>query len=410
MNVAYLSFRSIVSRPLSSFLSWLLLAFGVTVVVLILLISDQLKREISKNAQGIDLVVGAKGSPLQLILSNIFHIDFPTGNIDLKDAAEVSRSRYIEYSIPISLGDSYTGYRIVGTTRAYADLYKGMLQDGRWFEEEMQAVIGHEVAERLGLRIGDTFESQHGLDESGEGHGAHPFVVVGILAENETVINRMILTPLQSIWEVHGHEQDHEHGEDSVITVQHLGISVTSEQYTGEQITALLIKYRSPMGAVMLPRTINERANLQSASPAYETARLFNIIGVGVSVLQWLGLLIIVISGISVFVALLNSLKDRKYEIAIMRSMGATRQKIFIYILLEGLFTTLLGTLSGLVIAHLMVGFLGQKISGLNPEILYFVPAEGMVLAGSLIIGTLAALIPSIMAYRVDISKTLAKG
>ncbi|MEQ9302764.1 MAG: ABC transporter permease, partial [Marinoscillum sp.] len=207
MNLTYLSYKSILAKPLSSFLSWLLLAFGVTIVVLILLISDQLKSEISKNAKGVDLVVGAKGSPLQLILANIFHVDFPTGNIDLKEAAQVSRSRYIDYAIPLSLGDSYRGLRIVGTTQAYPELYGANLKTGHWFGDHMEVVIGAQVARDLSLAIGDTFESQHGLSEEGEAHGAHPFEVVGILTSTNTVIDKLILTGIESIWEVHGHEE-----------------------------------------------------------------------------------------------------------------------------------------------------------------------------------------------------------
>ena len=117
MNIPYLSLRSILAKPLSSFLSWLLLAFGVTVVLLILLVSKELENEISKNTKGVDLVIGAKGSPLQLILANIFHVDFPTGNINLKEAAEVSHSRYIGEVIPLSLGDSYAGSTLAIATK-----------------------------------------------------------------------------------------------------------------------------------------------------------------------------------------------------------------------------------------------------------------------------------------------------
>lgn len=410
MNIPYLSIKSIVSRPLSSFLSWLLLTFGVTVVVLILLVSTQLQDEIRKNAQGIDLVVGAKGSPLQLILANIFHIDFPTGNIDLKEAAKVSRSRYIDKTVPLSLGDSYAGFRIVGTTDAYSKLYDGKLVEGTWMVRPMDAVVGAEVAKKLQLTIGDTFESQHGLSEEGEDHGELSFVVVGVMETSNSVLDRLILTPLESVWLVHGHDEEVKPTKtDSLHEIPHLGISVTEEQFQKEQITALLISYRSPMGAVMLPRSINSQSSLQAASPAYETARLFNIIGVGVQVFNILGVLIIIISAISVFVALLNSLKDRKFDIAIMRSMGATRMQIFLHILLEGLIITLLGAISGLIIAHGTLGVVASYTDGFNPDVYKWVWEEWMVLIGCLGIGTLASVVPSILAYKTDISRTLAK-
>jgi len=410
MNIPYLSLRSILAKPLSSLLSWLLLGFGVTIVVLILLVSTQLKNEISKNAKGIDLVVGAKGSPLQLILANIFHVDFPTGNISLKKAAKVSHNRYIASAIPLSLGDSYHGYRIVGTTKAYAKMYDTRLKTGGWFGEHMEAVVGAEVAKKLQIKIGDTFESQHGLAEDGEAHGAHPFKVVGILEARNTVIDKLILTGIASVWDVHGHEEEtHDEKKDSLVTIAHLGLTVTDEQYENEDITSLLIKYRSPMGAVMLPRAINAESEFQAASPAYETARLFNIVGVGVQVLNILGIMIIMISAISVFIALLNSLKERKFDIAIMRSMGATRLQIFLHILIEGLMITFAGAISGLVVAHMVVYIVGTSVDGINPQAFYFIDQEWFVLAGCLIIGTLASVVPALLAYKTDISETLAK-
>lgn len=412
MNIVYLSYKSILAKPLSSLLSWLLLTFGVTVVVLILLISNQLKNEITKNSQGIDLVIGAKGSPLQLILANVFHVDFPTGNIGLKEAAKVTRSRYIASAIPLSLGDSYQNARIVGTTKAYSDLYGGSIAQGEWYDGPVQVVLGSEIATKLQLKLGDEFQSQHGLSEDGDSHDAHPFVVSGILSATNTVLDKLILTSIQSIWEVHGHkEEEHHHGEsDSLVEISHLGISVSQEQFDEEEITALLVKYRSPMGAVMLPRAINSESSFQAASPAFETARLFNIIGVGVQVLNLLGILIISISAISVFIALLNSLKDRKYDIAIMRSMGATRTQIFNHILIEGLLITFVGGISGLVMAHGLVYVLASSLEGINPQAFNFLNEEWFVVLGCFVIGALASVVPAIMAFKTDISKTLAKG
>jgi putative ABC transport system permease protein len=409
MSIFFLSWRSIIAKPLSSLLSWLLLTFGVLIVLLILLIANGLKSEIGKNAQGIDLVIGAKGSPLQIILCNVFHVDFPTGNISLKEAATVSRSRYIERAIPVSLGDSYRGARIVGTTQEYPGLYNAGVLKGVWFEDHMEVVLGAGAAKKLGLKVGDTFESQHGLSEDADSHGGHPFIVVGILESTGTVVDQLILTSLESIWAVHGHDE-HEELEDSLMTIDHLKVTVTQEQYEEEDITSLLIKYRSPMGAVMLPRAINAESNLQAASPAFEAARLFNIIGVGVEILNYLGLLIIIISGLSVFLSLLNSLKDRRYDIAIMRSMGATAIQIFSHILIEGMIITVVGVVSGLALAHGLVYILASNLEGVSPESFYFINEEWLVLVGCVVIGLISSIIPALVAYRTDISETLAKG
>lgn len=407
MNLFLLSFKNVYARPLSSAMSSVLFAFGVSIIVLILLVNHHLKTQIAKNAEGIDLVIGAKGSPMQLILCNIFHVDFPTGNIGLKEASLVTRNRLISSSIPLSLGDSYNGYRILGTTPAYLELYKGVLEEGVWGQETMQVVIGADVKDELSLNIGHEFESTHGLSDVGAGHEDHPFIVTGILETSGTVLDGLILTSLESIWEVHGHK---DHAADSVIQVPHLGIAITSEQYEEEQITAVLVKFASPMGAVRLPMMINQSSNFQAASPAFETARLFNLIGTAVDLMNILSIVIILISGVSVFIGLLNALKERKYELAIMRSVGAKRYHIFVMIILEAVMLSIVGTLCGLAIAHGGVSALGYFIEDLNISGLFLAPDEWKVTVLSLLVGLLAGIFPAIMAYYTDISKTLAKG
>lgn len=414
MNVLMLSVKNVVAKPLSSLLSVLLFGFGVCVIVAILLTSSFLKDEISKNASGIDLVVGAKGSPLQIILASIFHIDFPTGNISLDDANNLTKNRLIASAIPLSLGDSYQGYRIVGTTKQYAELYQAQLDEGEWFGEKMTAVVGSRVAEAQGLKIGDHLESAHGLSEGGTDHDEHPFTVVGIMSPSGKVVDNLILVSIESVWAVHGHDEEHEHKEGSdlhdQVTLDKMGLAVSKEQLAEEDITSLLVKYRSPMAAVQLPRIVNGTSNLQAASPPYETSRLFNIIGVGVEVVNVLGLVIIILSAASVFIALINSLKERKYELAIMRTMGATRGKIFFLIMTEGIVLTIIGSLFGFAIAHVGLNIFGATMDELQVSGMFFVDAEYYVMLGSLIVGIFASIIPAVLAYRADISETLAKG
>ncbi|WP_462247788.1 ABC transporter permease [Ekhidna sp.] len=413
MNLFSLSIKNVFAKPLSSLLSILLFGFGVAIIVSILLTSSFLKNEISKNAQGIDLVVGAKGSPLQIILASIFHIDFPTGNISLEDAENLTKNRFIQSAIPISLGDSHKGYRIVGTSSAYPDLYKAMLAEGDWFSSEMTATIGATVAKNLGISLGDELESAHGLSEGGEAHDEHPFIVTGIMKPTGSVVDQLILVSIQSVWEVHGGHEEHDHEEDSdmhdMVELKKLGISVTKEQLADEDITSMLVKYRSPMAAVQLPRIVNGTSNLQAASPPYETARLFNIIGVGVDVVNVLGLIIITLSATSVFIALINSLKERKYELAIMRSMGASQFKIFLLILTEGIVLTIIGSLCGFGLAHLGFGVLVNSMEQIQTSGLFFVEDEYYVMLGSLAVGIFASIIPAFLAYKSDISETLSK-
>lgn len=412
MNLFTLSIKNVFAKPLSSLLSILLFGFGVAIIVSILLTSTFLKNEINKNAKGIDLVVGAKGSPLQIILASVFHIDFPTGNISLSDADNLSKNRLISWAIPLSLGDSYQGYRIVGTTINYPELYGAMLKEGDWFGENMTAVVGATVAKNLGLKIGDTIVSAHGLSEGGAGHDESPFVVSGIMEPAGTALDQLILVSVPSIWQVHAShaEEDHDHEEvEETVRLERLNLTVTKEQLENEDITTMIVKYRSPMAAVQLPRIVNGTSNLQAASPPYETARLFNIIGVGVDVVNLLGVVIVILSATSVFIALFNSLKERKYELAIMRSMGASQLKIFGLIMAEGLVLTIIGSVVGFGISHFGFMLLANSMEQIQTSGLFFVQEEYYVMVVSLGVGIFASIIPAILAYRSDISETLSK-
>ena len=182
MSIFSLVWSYLKSKPLNTALNIFLLSLGIAVITVLLLVNKQLEEKITSNAKGIDLVVGAKGSPLQLILCNIFHIDFPTGNINLKEAERVSRGRLIKNAIPLALGDSYQAYRIIGTTSKYTELYNAKLAQGNWWKSEMEVVIGANVAEGLKFKTGDKFESTHGLTKEGQAHEEAKFVVTGVLA------------------------------------------------------------------------------------------------------------------------------------------------------------------------------------------------------------------------------------
>lgn len=414
MNLLALVWNYLKARPLNTALNIVLLSLGIAVITILLLINRQLQQKIEQNARGIDLVVGAKGSPMQLILCNIFHIDFPTGNIKLRDAERVARSRLVKTAIPLALGDSYSGFRIVGTSRAYADLYDAVLAEGQWWTAPLETTIGAEVAGRLKLSVGDKFTSTHGLTTDGHGHEAQFFVVKGIMARTNSVVDNLILTGIESVWAVHDtHEAEEgaDHGEAAaVMSPSRIVPSVEAGDSTRE-ITSLLIRYRTAMGAIQMPRWVSSQSALQAASPAFETARLFSILGVGVDILRGFASVLIFISGLSIFIALYNSLRERKYDMAIMRSMGAGRGKLLTSILLEGTVLTVLGSAIGILLAHgvliVMSGFVddAQK-AGVTGMVFY--TGEWIILAGSLLLGMACAIIPAIQAWRTDISKILA--
>lgn len=407
MNAGVLVWSYLKARPWNTTLNILLLALGIAVATLLLIGNRQLQEKIASNSRGIDLVVGAKGSPLQLILCNLFHIDFPTGNIPLAEAERISRHRLVKEAIPMALGDSYGGYRIVGTSHVYADLYGGQLAAGGWWRRPMEVTLGSAVSRGLDLGIGDTFSSSHGLTREGHAHDEQPFVVAGVLDETGTVLDRLILTGVESVWQVHG--AAHVPLPDST-AASPLVPAATAGDSTKE-ITSVLIRYRSAMGAIQLPRWVNSQSSMQAASPAFETARLFSILGVGVDILKGFAIVLIVISGVSIFIALYNALRERKYDLAIMRSMGASRARLMFTLLLEGSFLTFAGTLFGVALAHLVLLalplFLGEaEATGITGFVFY--REEGIFLAASLFLGMLCALLPAWQAYRTDISKVLA--
>ncbi len=411
MNVIKISLANLRDKPLSTFLSTLLMALGVGLISLLLLISQQLEDKFTRNLKGIDLVVGAKGSPLQIILSSIYQIDSPTGNIPLSDAMMLGRNPMVKEAIPLAMGDNYKLFRIVGTDSTYFSHFEGKLSEGRLFQKTLEAVIGSKVARQTGLKLGDTFAGAHGFDEEGHVHGDAKYKVVGIAEPNNSVIDNIILTPYESLWKVH-EGQEGSQGNAIIGEMIHGPEADSTSNEPPQEITSLLIKFRNPMGNVILPRIINENSKLQAASPALEITRMLDLLGVGVDTIRWMALVIIIIAGISVFVSLYNSLKERKYEMALMLAMGATRSKLFLMLLLEGMIISILGYAFGIIMSRIGLAVLSagaDQSFHYSFEVLAISPLEGLLLGGVLVLGLLAAALPSLNVYRLNLSRTLAE-
>lgn len=399
MNLFNISWRNVADKPLSSFLSGLLMTLGIAIISLLLLLNKQLDDQFRKNIRGIDMVLGAKGSPLQLILSSIYQIDAPVGNIPLDEAQRLTMNPMIKTAIPLAMGDNYRSFRIVGTTQKYLDHFGATVAQGRLFAGDLETVIGPRVADVAGLKLGDTFAGQHGLDKDGEAHANRKYRVVGILKPTNTVADQLILTPVSSVWAIHEHA-------DAAHATEPEGHADQPRE-----ITSMLIQFRNPLG-MMLARGINANSKLQAALPNIEINRLFSLLGVGVDTLRGLALVIILISGISVFVSLYNSLKERRYEMALMLSMGATRAQLFGMLLLEGLVLSLIGFGLGVLLSRLGLWLFAR---GVSSEYHYSVaqfgilPEEWALLAVAIGIGLLAAALPALGVYRMNISRTLAE-
>jgi putative ABC transport system permease protein len=415
MNLGYLVWQYLKSRPLNTVLNIVLLGLGVAVITIMLLVNVQLQRRIEDNARGIDLVIGAKGSPMQLILSSIFHIDVPTGNIKLRDAERFARGPFVKKSIPLALGDSYKAYRVVGTNQKYPELYGAALTMGTWWQNTMEVTIGSVVHKQTGLKPGDHFASAHGLTSIGHAHDEQPYVVTGVIAATGTILDEMILTNVESIWQVHDQwppSNANQHPADSLPGALRSALipSVTRGDSLRE-ITSMLIQYRSALAAIQLPRIVNSNSSLQAASPAFEAARLFSIVGAGADLLMAFAYLLVVIAAMSIFIALYNSLRERRYDMAIMRAMGASKMKLFVAVTMEGAVLSLLGTLLGLALGHvalLLIPYWMEQTAKAGITGWYFHPFEYGLIAASLLLGLICALIPAMEAYRTDISEVLA--
>jgi putative ABC transport system permease protein len=263
-----ISWANICYNKYKSLANIFVLALGIFLILSLLQIERALNNKFLDNLKNIDLVVGAKGSPLQIILSSVLHIDFPTGNISSKDANKIYRNPKIKNAIPISLGDMVDKFRIVGTDHKFLSLYNAEFEMGEIWQKPFEIVIGYDVAKSLSLKLGDRFFGNHGLVEGGETHKDQSYIVKGILKKTGLVIDRLAITSTESIWEIHssdGHENHHHEQKDH----KH-----------SKEVTAILVQYKSPLNAISLPREINSNTNLQAASPAMELARIREIFGV----------------------------------------------------------------------------------------------------------------------------------
>lgn len=403
MRMLQLAFANLKEHFLSTILSVMLLGIGVGMVSFIVTVSQQLNDRFNRDIKGIDMVVGAKGSPLQLILSAVYQIDNPTGNIPLDEANKLKRHPLIKYSIPLSYGDNYQGYRIVGTDSLYLSHYKATFAQGEVWNRSMDVVLGSAVAEKLNLKIGAHFHGNHGFDDGGHAHEEAHYNVVGILNATGTVADRLILTATESVWDIHNHS-DEAHDHDHATCDHDHAADAPSE------ITALLVKFKSPMGIMQVPRMVNEKTSMQAALPAIEINRLHSLMGVGFTTLQIIGMVIMCIAALSVFISLLNSLKERKYELALMRSLGASPFKLFGLIVQESLLLCLAGYALGIILGRvgiMLLSSFGEDQFQFSVSQSGIAEVEIWLLPLTLGIGLVAALIPAIRAYRSDISSIL---
>ncbi len=498
MSIFSLVLSNISQRKFSVFLTALSVALGVALIAATLDIKRQVEDKFSQTSIGYELILGAKGSPLQLVLNTVYHLGNPTGNLPYSTYELYRKSPFVSYAIPMGLGDNYRGFRIVCTTTEfftkfnYAKDKQYQLAEGRLFKDDelYAAVLGKDVAEKTGLKLGDKFVATHGLQESsgdvGKVHEHDQFTVVGILKKTGTPSDKAIYASLPTVWAIHKEEAEHDdddakrkaaveraYGKPEKDTIQiqmasadhkhdkhehdadhkheHAKTS-SSDKHTHSDgtphtdgddhpdhkhdhdhqhdhehqhertvptegdVTAILVKAKAPIFSLQLYDKINREPYAQAAFAVNEIKNLFDIVGNIDWAFFFITALVIVVALIGVMVALYNSLAERRREIAILRSLGAHRSKIFSIIALEAALTSFFGALFGIVLSKILSlvlkGFVlektGIEISVALWSVVGGVPVELALLVIVTLVGALAGIIPAVEAYRTDVAKNLS--
>ena len=403
MSFFAMAWRYLTFRWLVSLLTVAGISLGVALVCAVLSLRHESERALSREAGLYDLVAGGKGSPLQLVLASVYHLDSPTGNVPYADYERLRRDSRVLWAAPVGLGDNYSGYRIVGTEVQFFDLPDRngdpffRFMEGKVFEDRFEVVLGSQVASSSGLGVGDGFFGTHGLVEvpGAEVHRDFPYRVCGILAPTGTAQDRAIFGTLESVWEIH-------ETEDRL----HSAIQGTAllEGRKEREATAILVRLKTPGLRLWMADEIRKETDGIAAIPINEILRFQRgIVGPVQRALLAVAAAVVAVSCLTVLVTLHQAAERRRRDIAILRSIGAVRTEVAALVFTEGLLLTGGGILLGLLLGHgglaLSVGpFRDATGMVLNP---WQIPSSELVALGVMAgCGAIASLFPSISCYR----------
>lgn len=425
MTIFSLAIASIRSRPLYAGLCSIAIAAGITLLCTLFLLSQGLSSGFTRNAQGIDMIVGTKGSPLQLVLSSVYHADIPAGNITMDDYNSLKQNPRIRQAIPLALGDSYKGFRMVGTTPDYMDLYKARFSEGHVFKAPFETVAGSATGRKLGEEIAVT----HGFSaDSTDVHDKHLYKITGILEPTGTVLDKLLLTQVESVQGLHAHhhhhegdieeeEPDHVEGHHHAHEEHHEHEAEHEEEHDNleSQITSVLLKVRSPIDVMNMPRQINQSSDLMAAVPSYEVSRFSRNLGFGKDFLIMIGAGLIILAALILWSILSYGLALRRYDLAVMRVLGASPFRLSATLIIEAVVISGVGALIGVVFGHMAAYGIVISIEELGLLILpgsLLVPhiMDVCFIMLGIGIGFLASLFPALSAARIDIASLLARG
>lgn len=406
MNIFLLAWRRLCYKPWQNILAIGIMGLSIAFALLTLLLSNGLHRGIVTAGEPFPLVIGAKGSPNQLLLNTVFLKDMPMNNMDYSVVESLRKNKFVKEAIPLAYGDNYKGYRIVGTekelfthkVKANAENYWLNISQGKVFSETGEAVIGSQVAQDTNLKIGDMFTTAHGVVQykGMKSHGKN-MKVVGILAPVKGPYDNSILVNIKGIWEMH--EKNHT-GHDAV-----------EEQHEGAEgdVTAILVKPRGYSEAMNLAANYAKSNQVQVLFPAKQIIELFNIMGGGEKLLTFLSYGALGLALLLVIFSLYWLIATSKEEEGIFRSLGASQMLLVKLYSLIGVFMVIMGGFWGFFLGrggyYLLGTYLSHKAGVFLP--MDFIPQEVYLLGGILVVGSLCSFIPALIERKKELISDL---
>ncbi|NIA12916.1 MAG: FtsX-like permease family protein [Nitrospiraceae bacterium] len=411
MSIWHIAWSYLWNRKLTTAMTIISVGLGVGLISTVETLREETERRFAEEGQAFDLVVGAKGNPLQLVLSTVYFIDTPTGNINWSDYERLLKEEEVKDAFPVSIGDNYAGYRIIGTEAKLFDFPWGSrehspfeLAEGNRFSKPMEAVLGAAAAEGAKLKIGDTFSGAHGLT-AGFGAGDHaktPYTVVGILKRSGTPNDRAIFCDIRSTWMLHAHEDDEADTHEGHNDAAH-----------DPGVTAVLVKLYSPALRFDFKPRVNKTYNAMAAVPVTVIQKLYEqVLGTARMVLMAIGYLVVVISAFSIMIGLYMSILQRKRDLAVMRALGASRGEIFGSVIVEAFWVTVLGLGVGWLFGTVACYVLGAQFAkrvGLYISAVSVTPDLITAYSAVVLVGLVAGILPAWQAYRTDVARDLAE-
>jgi len=409
-----LAYKSLLDRKSAVMLTITSIMVGVLLLISFTFIKGQVKTSFSKTISGIDLIVGAKTSDINLLLYSVFHVGAPTNNISWQTFQNLSNNQSVAWTIPISLGDSHRGYRVIGTSDAYYEQFRFgnkqslEMEHGNWFVHPFDVVLGHEVATKLNYETGDLLTLSHGVGKTSfQEHDQIKFKVSGIVSKTGTPIDQSLFVTLTGIEAVHINWPKNEAEQRALTDL------IVAKGLQPKSITAVYLALKNKSTTFVVQRRINQNEDepLLAVLPGVALAQLWNLSNMFEQTLWLVGLLVFVSTIIGLVNMLIASLQARKRELALLRIIGASPWYCFLLIQLESIFVVLAAILLALVLGFLLFWLMGDWFGsqyGLYVDLTAYFSADLLLIFGALLlISMVLVCIPASMFYRQSIVKNI---